>query len=59
MDKDKVRKLAQEHWGYIAGILRTHKEREDIIEIIGDHYRTSFIHGFKHGIQECKNDIRN
>lgn len=40
--------LAASHWSYIEGMLRVHGESESYIAIIGFHYKTAFIHGYKH-----------
>ena len=41
-------KLADDHWGYVASVLKAHGETDDVIEKCGHHYKTAFIHGFKH-----------
>jgi hypothetical protein len=42
--------LADEHWGYVKEVLELHGARE--IQAIGWHYKTAFIHGYKHGQQD-------
>jgi hypothetical protein len=43
-----VEVLAASHWSYIEGLLRAHSEPEWLVQIIGHHYKTAFIHGYKH-----------
>lgn len=42
-----VEALAAEHWQYIEELLETHGITETYA--IGWHYRTAFVHGYKHG----------
>lgn len=46
---DNAHKLANEHWEYIELLLATNGTIEDQIRIIGFHYKSAFIHGYKHG----------
>jgi len=39
---------AMAHWRYIEGVLNTHLIDPDEIERVGFHYRTAFVHGWKH-----------
>lgn len=49
---ESAEKLAEEHWStYVKVILRAHGEDDDVIEKCGVHYRTAFVHGFKHGAE--------
>ena len=48
-----VNKLAQDHWNYIKSLLEAHAVDEYEIDVIGFHYRTAFIHGYKHGKGQC------
>ena len=45
-------KLADDHWNYVAEVLRSHGETEVIIEKCGFHYRTAIAHGYKHGVED-------
>ena len=45
-------KLAKEHWVYIEELLRTHREKQEVIEMISFHYQTAFIHGWKHAKED-------
>lgn len=47
-------KLADEHWKYIEDLIRievrdTFNNLETYLDAIRFHYKTAFIHGFKHG----------
>lgn len=46
-----VEELAQAHWDYVASVLLVHGANETEIEMCGHHYRTAFIHGWKHAIE--------
>ena len=54
MDGKQLAKLAKDHWEYVEELLIAHGEKNEDIELIGFHYRTAFIHGFKHGVEETK-----
>lgn len=49
---EKAKQLAEAHAGYIESLLEAHGEDKEVIEKILFHYKTSFIHGFKHGQEE-------
>jgi NTP pyrophosphatase (non-canonical NTP hydrolase) len=45
-------KMAELHWNYIKSLLVAHGFADDYsLNLIGFHYRTSFVHGFKHGVE--------
>ena len=46
---DNAHKLANEHWEYIELLLATNGSTEKDIKLISFHYKTAFIHGYKHG----------
>jgi len=46
--KKKLKILANEHWNYIEKLLKAHNENEVILKKIEFHYKTAFIHGWKH-----------
>lgn len=50
-DKDYAEKLAEKHWQYIEGILKKEGTPEQEINRIGYHYKTAFVHGYKHAIE--------
>jgi len=39
---------AEAHWKYVEGVLEVHKVNPIDIKLVGHHYRTAFIHGWKH-----------
>ena len=49
---NKVQDLAEEHWEYIESLLEQHGESDDVVDKIGFHYKTAFVHGYKHGWNE-------
>ena len=51
--------VAAEHWGYIRTLLEIHNTNTYTIEKVGFHYRTAFIHGWKHGKEEAESDKEN
>ena len=51
--------VAAEHWGYIQGLLLAHRVDEEFIEMIGFHYQTAFIHGWKYGEERTESDKEN
>lgn len=42
-------RLSSEHWEWIHDLLTTHGEAESTLRMIGFHYRSAFVHGYKHG----------
>lgn len=57
MNIEKAKKLAQEHWSYLERLLLTHHVSSDIINIVKFHYKSAFVHGYKHG-QENYEDAK-
>lgn len=51
---DSVEKLAADHWNYLQGVLEAHGVEWNTIKTCGHHYRTAFVHGFKHGIEHIQ-----
>jgi hypothetical protein len=45
---------AEKHWQYVKSVIEQHNKNLDsaIIDIIGFHYITAMVHGYKHGIQD-------
>jgi hypothetical protein len=48
---NKANNLAQKHWEYVKSLLLAHDLSEKDAEQIGFHYKTAFVHGFKHGME--------
>ena len=53
---NRARKLANDHWGYIAQLLEAHDESSDTIEICRFHYVEAFVHGYKHALEDLENE---
>ena len=54
LDVSNGSELADQHWQYISNLLAVSmpQERFDMmIDSIAFHYRTAFLHGYKHGIE--------
>ena len=49
-----IKQIIDDHWEYIEKTLRIHHVKESEIEIAKYHYKTAFLHGFKH--KEVKED---
>jgi hypothetical protein len=47
----KSQKLADDHWAYIKDLLVIHGMTDIEIKTIGFHYKTAFVHGWKHGVE--------
>lgn len=56
MNLKRGEELATDHWHYIKEILIHAGKEKQSIEEIGYHYITSFIHGYKHAIEDLKNE---
>jgi len=50
---EKVIELAEAHWKYVEAVLEAHNVHN--VDEIGFHYKSAFIHGYKHGVEDCKN----
>lgn len=50
--KSYVEKLAADHWGYVESVLRAHEVIDAEIHACGHHYRTAFMHGYKHALED-------
>ena len=44
--------LASAHWQYIESLLKIHGETDVIIAKCGHHYKTAFLHGWKHAKED-------
>ena len=56
-DGNGIKKLAEAHWGYVAGVLAAHGASDRTIAICGHHYRTAFAHGYKHATEDMDDII--
>ena len=50
--EDRAIKLAEEHWNYIDKLLELHAVEKELRDIISYHYKTAFIHGYKHAMED-------
>jgi hypothetical protein len=53
--KERLKKaatLAEEHWSYLRGVLEMDDIPHKEITRIGYHYKTAFVHGFKHCLED-------
>ena len=48
---DEAKKLAEAHWSYVRDVLLMHGEPANNVELIGFHYKSAMVHGFKHGVE--------
>ena len=51
----KSQELADAHWEYVGQLLRVGQVNDppEGLDIIEFHYKTAFMHGYKHGIQDA------
>ena len=55
----EIKKLVDEHWKYIEGLLMVHGETpEKNMRVIEYHYKTAMLHGYKHGQEEAQKAFR-
>ena len=52
-NKDQSKELADNHWNYIQSLLETHGTLDDVMDRIQFHYKTAFVHGYKHGQEDA------
>lgn len=51
----KARELAETHWeSYVKKIVEVHEHDPAVVEVVGVHYILTFIHGYKHGIEDSE-----
>lgn len=46
--------LARQHWAYVESVLKAHQVHNTVVEVCGHHYRTAFVHGYKHAIEDLE-----
>lgn len=54
---DCLDKLIEDHWDYVADLLKDHEVGDLEFKIAKFHYKSAFRHGFKHAIENregCK-----
>jgi len=42
-------RLATAHWSYIESVLEAHGINSGLIDVVMFHYKSAFVHGYKHG----------
>lgn len=58
-ENDSVKELIDQHWKYISGVLETSVQdtavytKTNLIAIVGFHYKTAMLHGWKHAKEEA------
>lgn len=50
---DRAKSLADSHWAYLADVIRLEGAHSDDIKRIGFHYRSAFVHGYGHALEDC------
>lgn len=50
--------LAEAHWNHTEGILAVHNVTAAAIAACGYHYKTAFIHGYKHALEDIAGEQR-
>lgn len=71
MSNEKASRLANDHWSYVHDLCKTTLDsaldgfdiiasisKEQLIEVIGFHYKSAFIHGYKHAIEDIESEGR-
>ncbi len=48
----RVKKLANDHWSHIEGVLIAHGQTGFVIDVCKYHYLTAFLRGYKHAIED-------
>ena len=57
MDKERARKLVEEHWKFLEKVLATPPMSESAhftLGFVGLIYKEAMIHGYKHGYEDAK-----
>jgi hypothetical protein len=46
--------MAEKHWSYVRGVVESANPdlSPRIVELLGFHYKTAFIHGYGHGLKD-------
>ena len=52
--KNRSKELSEAHWKYLQDLLRTHEVEEVNIKTIGFHYKSAFVHGYGHGVEDVE-----
>ncbi len=47
---EKAEQLAEAHWKYVREVIESSSIiKEEFVSLIGFHYKSAMIHGYKHG----------
>jgi hypothetical protein len=52
----KARETAEAHWNFIEALLQAHVEEDSVIEKCGFHFVEAFVHGYKHALEDMKDE---
>ncbi len=53
---EKALELATAHWeSYVKKIVEAHEPDSSVVEKCGIHYILTFVHGYKHGVEDAEN----
>lgn len=55
-DSERAQQLADDHWSYVSDVLAIPCEDVRTIDIIEFHYKSAFIHGHKHGMEDAEGE---
>jgi len=56
---ERAQELAERHWKtYVKKIVEAHEPNPEVVEKCGVHYILTFIHGYKHGIEDSEFKIK-
>lgn len=54
----RAEELAEPHWGYIRGLMESTGVDQKIIDACAYVYITAFIHGYKHALEDIRDEQR-
>ena len=55
--KEDVEKLINNHWAYVKDVLEAHGTVPEDVKLAEFHYKTAFMHGYKHALEADKTNI--
>lgn len=57
-DYEWFREEAEKHFEYVKKLLKLHGESDLVIEKIHFHYVEAMIHGYKHALEDMKEEVK-
>ena len=54
--ENEIKKLADDHWKWVEGFISTMSDMDWEVSSLEYLYKTAFVHGYKHGSQQPKED---